>query len=374
MTPGQLRAAAARVESDDLALLAMLVDRTPVADVAETLHLDRRRMARRVEWLLARLRPRAGSPQRPERPNGLKPPLIGADAGGGISGPPVFPCRASPHVPLRGNRRLVHALSAATALGVLAHAAFVLFGLDLGGAALYDQGAYYLALAGATALCAARAVLVFAERAGWLALAAGMACWLAGSLWWELGYANDVEPPYPSMADALWLAFYPCAWAALVLMVRERVRRFPPSVWLDGLVGAFAFAALAEVLVLEPILGATSGSFAALATNAAYPVGDSLLGAFVVGIFALLGWRPGRAWLALGTGLLLLQVADSVYLVQVAHESYVTGTAIDILWPAGMAMLGIAAWQPSERAAASASTAAACCSSRPSSRCSRSAS
>jgi DNA-binding NarL/FixJ family response regulator len=62
VTPAQLRAAAARVESDDLALLAMLLDRTPAADVADTLHLDRRRMARRVERLLARLRPRTGSP------------------------------------------------------------------------------------------------------------------------------------------------------------------------------------------------------------------------------------------------------------------------------------------------------------------------
>jgi DNA-binding NarL/FixJ family response regulator len=61
LTPAQLRAAAARVESDDLALLAMLVDRTPTADVADTLRLDRRRMARRVERLLARLRPRAGA-------------------------------------------------------------------------------------------------------------------------------------------------------------------------------------------------------------------------------------------------------------------------------------------------------------------------
>jgi DNA-binding NarL/FixJ family response regulator len=61
VTPAQLRAAAARVESDDLAMLAMLVDRTPTADVADTLRLDRRRMARRVERLLTRLRPRAGA-------------------------------------------------------------------------------------------------------------------------------------------------------------------------------------------------------------------------------------------------------------------------------------------------------------------------
>jgi DNA-binding NarL/FixJ family response regulator len=61
LTPGQLRAAAARVESDDLALLAMLVDRTPTADVADTLRLDTRRMTRRVERLLGRLRPRRGT-------------------------------------------------------------------------------------------------------------------------------------------------------------------------------------------------------------------------------------------------------------------------------------------------------------------------
>jgi DNA-binding NarL/FixJ family response regulator len=62
VTPAQLRAAAARVESDDLALLAMLVDRTPAAEVAATLQLDRRRMTRRVEHLLGRLRPRPGAP------------------------------------------------------------------------------------------------------------------------------------------------------------------------------------------------------------------------------------------------------------------------------------------------------------------------
>ena len=61
LMPGQLRAAAARVESDDLALLAMLLDRTPAADVRETLRLDRRRFTRRVERLLGHLRPSRGT-------------------------------------------------------------------------------------------------------------------------------------------------------------------------------------------------------------------------------------------------------------------------------------------------------------------------
>lgn len=60
---GQLDAAAHRVEPDDLALLAMLVDRTEPSDVADTLHLDRRRMGRRIEVLLGRLRGRSPRPR-----------------------------------------------------------------------------------------------------------------------------------------------------------------------------------------------------------------------------------------------------------------------------------------------------------------------
>jgi DNA-binding NarL/FixJ family response regulator len=58
VTAADLDAAAHRVDPDDLALLAMLVGRTPPADVAETLHLDRRRLGRRIERLLGRLRAR----------------------------------------------------------------------------------------------------------------------------------------------------------------------------------------------------------------------------------------------------------------------------------------------------------------------------
>jgi DNA-binding NarL/FixJ family response regulator len=52
----QLDAAAHRVDAEDLALLAMLMDRTEPSDVAATLRLDRRKVARRVEKLLGRLR------------------------------------------------------------------------------------------------------------------------------------------------------------------------------------------------------------------------------------------------------------------------------------------------------------------------------
>jgi DNA-binding NarL/FixJ family response regulator len=54
-----LEAAAERMEPEDLALLAMLADGTPAADVADALRLDDRRVARRTERVLGRLRARA---------------------------------------------------------------------------------------------------------------------------------------------------------------------------------------------------------------------------------------------------------------------------------------------------------------------------
>lgn len=60
--PGELEAAAQRVEPDDLALLAMLADRTPPADVADTLHMDRRGVLRRIDRLLPRLSGRRPHP------------------------------------------------------------------------------------------------------------------------------------------------------------------------------------------------------------------------------------------------------------------------------------------------------------------------
>jgi DNA-binding NarL/FixJ family response regulator len=56
LDPEQMDTAAQHIEAEDLALLAMLIDGTPAADVADTLRLDRRKVGRRIERLLGRLR------------------------------------------------------------------------------------------------------------------------------------------------------------------------------------------------------------------------------------------------------------------------------------------------------------------------------
>ena len=52
----EMDAAAHLVDPEDLPLLAMLADGTAAGEVADTLHLDRRRAARRIERMLGRLR------------------------------------------------------------------------------------------------------------------------------------------------------------------------------------------------------------------------------------------------------------------------------------------------------------------------------
>jgi diguanylate cyclase (GGDEF)-like protein len=119
-------------------------------------------------------------------------------------------------------------------------------------------------------------------------------------------------------------------------------------------IGAVATAAVAAALAYGPIIhdSGVGGLSAAVLTNLAYPIGDLLLLGVVVAIFGLSGWRPGRAWIVLGIGLLVNTAADAWYLVQTAAGTYHDGSLVDTMWPASALLVGLAAWQPMTREAA----------------------
>ena len=197
----------------------------------------------------------------------------------------------------------------------------------------------------AAAVCFMRARWVAQERTTWTLVGIGMVLWALGSIYWS-AFLKDLEaPPYPSPADALYLGFYPACYVGLMLLARPRVRGISPSVWLDGLIAMLAVGAIGTAFVIPSLVTDTGGKVGAVATNLAYPVGDLLLIALVVGGFALTSWRPGRTWVMIGCGLLLFAVADSYYLYLTAREKFVEGTWLDAIWPAGMLLAAIAAWQ-----------------------------
>jgi diguanylate cyclase (GGDEF)-like protein len=207
---------------------------------------------------------------------------------------------------------------------------------------VYD-GLEILAAAG----CLLRAATNRQERAAWTVLGLGILSFAVGDILFDFVY--DGNPPGVSICDVFYLAFYPACYAALALLLRARISAFHRSVWLDGVIAALATAAVSASIVLQVVLDHESGGTAAMAVGLAYPVGDLVLLAFVVLVFALSGWRPGRAWAAAGLALLVVMVADSVFLYLNATGTYREGTLLDALWPAGMLLLAIAAWQPAER-------------------------
>jgi diguanylate cyclase (GGDEF)-like protein len=201
----------------------------------------------------------------------------------------------------------------------------------------------------AVAVCGARVIFRREDRWAWALMTLGLASWTAGDLTWTLWLDGVANPPYPSVADAFYLAMYPAIYAALMLLIRSRLRKPSAAQWLDGGVVGLTIAAIAAALVFPAVLSTTSGHFAAEAVNLAYPVFDFALLVFVALAYSLAGWRPGRAWLLVGAGVTVSAVADIIFVYQAAKGTYVAGTPLDVLWPAAMALLAMAAWAPQPR-------------------------
>ena len=79
------------------------------------------------------------------------------------------------------------------------------------------------------------------------------------------------------MADLGYIAFYPPLYVGIVLLLRSRARTDRRHPLVDGVTAALAAAALGAVVIVEAVLGNTSGSMSDVATNLAYPLGDLLL-------------------------------------------------------------------------------------------------
>ena len=62
----------------------------------------------------------------------------------------------------------------------------------------------------------------------WLVMGFAIVSWTAADIVWTAVYANDPNAPYPSIADALWLTWYPaslwrsCCWCGRACATRAR--------------------------------------------------------------------------------------------------------------------------------------------------------
>jgi diguanylate cyclase (GGDEF)-like protein len=234
-------------------------------------------------------------------------------------------------------------------LGLIAFAVLaVQVETGLGGSRLadFDERWTYNAMPVFAALACVVATRRRSDRVAWIWIAAAILLWGGGDTYYTFVLEPRVEIPFPSLADAGYLGFYLPAYIGVGLLVREHVVGFVRSLWLDGLIAGLTVAALGSGVVLELVLrslGPHPGLHAAVATNLAYPLADTLLLAIVVGVASLSGWRLNRTWLLVAGGFLLFGIADSVYLVRVATSTYSYGSLLDLGWPASMLLLAGAA-------------------------------
>jgi diguanylate cyclase (GGDEF)-like protein len=242
--------------------------------------------------------------------------------------------------------RIVRTVFAVLAIGLAVHAAHALLGpgdgaIDRAISSWVYTGLMWLG----SAMCLLAAAVRRRERGAWALIGLGLLLWSGGDLVWTL-WLNDLEnPPYPSVADGLYLGSYVGIYAGLLMLLRARLRPIRPAQWLDGAVGGLAAAAIVAALVFPALAGITEGDTIDVAFNLAYPVCDVLQLTLIVMAFGLNRWRVDRSWLLLGLGQLANVVADSVFSYQSAVGTYVTGSWVDTLWPLGAVLIAAAAWQ-----------------------------
>ncbi|HEY2767687.1 MAG TPA: HD domain-containing phosphohydrolase [Solirubrobacteraceae bacterium] len=211
---------------------------------------------------------------------------------------------------------------------------------------LFDQGVYGVLTGGAALMTLARGALVRAQRAAWLTLGVGLLCSDLGDLYFALFVEGTPSAAGVTPADAFYLVFYPCCYVALVLLMGAHLRELRIGMWLDGLIGGLAAAAVAAAAILPAIMAHAHGDTASTAVALAYPIGDLLLLVFAIGALGMTGWRPGRVWLLIATSMLVSAIADAGYLYLNATGGFRLGDWVQLLWSAATVMLALAAWTP----------------------------
>lgn len=179
----------------------------------------------------------------------------------------------------------------------------------------------------------------------WILIAVGSGLWMLGDLFWAILDWRGLQP-FPSVADAVYLAGYVVLAAGLYHLARSRAPHRDSRAVLDALLVGVVVTLVLAVLFIEPAWQA-EGTLLARLVSAAYPVGDVML---LVQMTHLRTAGRGRtATLNMLTlGLVVTLCADllfqaAAYLPWLDERIYL----IDPAWLVGYLLFGAAALHPS---------------------------
>ena len=197
----------------------------------------------------------------------------------------------------------------------------------------------------ASLLCIAASLRRRAGAVVPLVLGAGLLCWSIGDTVLTIESLGGATPPSPSIADALYLSFFPLSYVGVVLFVRGEARKLNSPNWLDGAVAGLGTAAVLAAFAFNTIEHNAHDSVLAGVVSLAYPAGDVLLLLLVAGSTIVLAGRNKAPWLMLAAGFAVNVVGDTSSLLHDSLGGAHFGTIVDaVAWPTSILLMSSAMW------------------------------
>ena len=247
----------------------------------------------------------------------------------------------------RGVAASVVASRALWSVGLLiigAHAAYTAYGIGRGRwdwlASMWTQAVVF---AICTAVVGCRAIACRRDRPAWFCLTFGMALYAVASI---VLAAGESAAGFPAVSDVFSWALYPFALIAIWLLARVQRGSVRGDLWLDGVIGSLAVAAAGVVVVFGMVIGPLQ-SLAGASGNVVYVAADLLVLGFGIGSWALLGWRPSPALIAVIVGFIALAIDDTLYLSAIVRGTFEPAGPLDSYWMFAVLLIAAAAaWSP----------------------------
>jgi diguanylate cyclase len=172
-----------------------------------------------------------------------------------------------------------------------------------------------------------------------------------GGCLWALGdftntylIADGQHPSTPDLPNFFWAAFFPLAFAGVMVLMNRDVIRVTALNYLDGLLLLMAASTILIAFLFTPIQHATGEGTATVATNLVYPVLDlPVLCLILLGLVLSPADRRLRWRILAAAG--LVNIVGDVIAVFPQMRSGILGNAINVAaWPTSLLLIAAAFW------------------------------
>lgn len=184
-------------------------------------------------------------------------------------------------------------------------------------------------------------------RLAWALVGTGVVCWGIGETVWNLQSLGTGEIPYPGPADFFYVAGYPMIFAGVILLPYLRPGRFERMrLAIDATAGTVSLAVVMWVAYLSQMatVDSTQAPLEAI-LGLVYPFGDVLLAtALMVLAMRRSEHRLDVRIILLAVAVAFTTIADVVFALQTAADTYVEWQWLDGLWLFSYAAFALVGW------------------------------